>query len=252
MLYKCIMANTSAIWQQAAHTTYQLSSPSCSTRAIQKSPTLIEKYLRVFWREKSHEIEPLAEKWQDRKSKRTRQKKTREDTKGKSNDSPEIPDKRGTSDIPGLPSGSYTSHIYPEQSLHTHVVQALWTSQRSWTDFAFHCFKHGILLGQSLHTHVGQALWTSQRRWMDVAVHCFKHGIISGQSLHTHVMQTLWISEGANLAPRSSASGCVTLVIIVPAFPLGPKQPLPWKSHTTPIGLEPTTLPRPTFRSVNH
>ena len=47
--YKCIMANTSAIWQQAAHTTYQLSSPSCSTRAIQKSLTLNEKYLRVFW-----------------------------------------------------------------------------------------------------------------------------------------------------------------------------------------------------------
>ena len=38
MLYKCIIANTSAIWQQAAHTTYQLSSPSCSTRAIQKKP----------------------------------------------------------------------------------------------------------------------------------------------------------------------------------------------------------------------
>ena len=34
MLYKCIMANTSAIWQQVAHTTYQLSFPSCSTRAI--------------------------------------------------------------------------------------------------------------------------------------------------------------------------------------------------------------------------
>ena len=31
------MANTSAIWQQAAYTTYQLSSPSCSTRTIQKS-----------------------------------------------------------------------------------------------------------------------------------------------------------------------------------------------------------------------
>ena len=30
------MANTSAIWQQTAHTTYQLSSPSCSTRAIQE------------------------------------------------------------------------------------------------------------------------------------------------------------------------------------------------------------------------
>ena len=44
------MANTSAIWQQAAHTTYQLASPSCSTRAIQKSLTLNEKYLRVFWK----------------------------------------------------------------------------------------------------------------------------------------------------------------------------------------------------------
>ena len=77
------MANTSAIWQQAAHTTYQLSSPSCSTRAIQKSLTLNEKYLRVFW-EKSQENEPLVEKWQDRKSKRTRQKKTREEI-GKGN-----------------------------------------------------------------------------------------------------------------------------------------------------------------------
>jgi len=46
------MANTSAIWQQAAHTTYQLSSPSCSTRAIQKSLTLNKKYWTVFWREK--------------------------------------------------------------------------------------------------------------------------------------------------------------------------------------------------------
>ena len=50
MLYKCIMANTSAIRQQATHTTYQLSSPSCSTRAIQKSLTLNEKYFRVFWK----------------------------------------------------------------------------------------------------------------------------------------------------------------------------------------------------------
>ena len=35
------MANTSAIWQQAARTTYQLSSPSCSTRTIQKIPKKI-------------------------------------------------------------------------------------------------------------------------------------------------------------------------------------------------------------------
>ena len=35
-----------------------------------------------------------------------RQKKTkRGDRKGESNDSPEIPDRRETSDIPGLPSG---------------------------------------------------------------------------------------------------------------------------------------------------
>ena len=76
---KCIMANTSAIRQHAAHTTYQLSSPSCSTRAIQKSLTLNKKIFE-FSGKKSGESS-LAEKWQDRKSKRTRQKekkKTRE------------------------------------------------------------------------------------------------------------------------------------------------------------------------------
>ena len=81
-IYKRIMANTSAIWQQAAHTTYQLSSPSCSTRAIQKSLTFNKKYLSFL--EKSQENGRLAEKWQDRKSKRTRQKKTREEI-GKGN-----------------------------------------------------------------------------------------------------------------------------------------------------------------------
>ena len=50
------MANTSAIGQKAfAHTTYQLSSPSCSTRAIQKSLTLNKKYLQVFWKKNSGE-----------------------------------------------------------------------------------------------------------------------------------------------------------------------------------------------------
>ena len=29
ILYKCLTANTSAIWQHAAHTTNQLTSPSC-------------------------------------------------------------------------------------------------------------------------------------------------------------------------------------------------------------------------------
>ena len=44
---------------QAAHTTYQLSSPSCSTRAIQKSLTINDKYLSFL--EKSQENGPLAE-----------------------------------------------------------------------------------------------------------------------------------------------------------------------------------------------
>ena len=97
--YQCHM-------RQTAHTTYQLSSPSYSTRAIQKLLTLNEKYLRVCWREKSQENGPLAEKLQVRKSKRTRQKKSkRGDRKEESNDSPEIPDRRATSDIAGLPSG---------------------------------------------------------------------------------------------------------------------------------------------------
>ena len=43
------MANTSDIWQQVAHTSCHLSSPSCSTRATQKSPTLNNK-CRVFWK----------------------------------------------------------------------------------------------------------------------------------------------------------------------------------------------------------
>ena len=78
------MANTNAIWQQVAHTTYQLSSPSCSTRAIQKSLTLNEKYLSFPEKQKRPENGPLAEKRQDRKSKRTRQKNTREEI-GKGN-----------------------------------------------------------------------------------------------------------------------------------------------------------------------
>ena len=55
MLYNGIMANTSAIWQQAAHITYQLSSPSCSTRAIQKNLTPNEKYLSFLEKKKSGE-----------------------------------------------------------------------------------------------------------------------------------------------------------------------------------------------------
>ena len=37
-------ANTSAIWEHAAHITNQLTSPSCQTGAIQKSLSLNEKH----------------------------------------------------------------------------------------------------------------------------------------------------------------------------------------------------------------
>ena len=48
-------------------------------------------------------MDQQAEK--DRKSNRTRQKNKRGESKVESNDSPEIPDRGETSDIPGLPSG---------------------------------------------------------------------------------------------------------------------------------------------------
>ena len=44
ILYKCITANSSVIWQHAAHMNDQLTSPSCETGAIQKSLSLNEKY----------------------------------------------------------------------------------------------------------------------------------------------------------------------------------------------------------------
>ena len=52
ILYKCITANTSAIWQHAAHATDQLTSPGCWTVAIQKSLSFNEKYWKKFWKKK--------------------------------------------------------------------------------------------------------------------------------------------------------------------------------------------------------
>ena len=49
-LYKCIIANTSVIWQHAAHTTDQLTTPNCWTEAVQKSLSLSEKYWRIYWK----------------------------------------------------------------------------------------------------------------------------------------------------------------------------------------------------------
>ena len=49
---------------------------------------------------------PAGRKRSDSKGNRTRQKNKRRDSKVESNDSPEIPDRGETSDIPGLPSGA--------------------------------------------------------------------------------------------------------------------------------------------------
>ena len=102
------MAYISVIWQQAAHATYQPSSPSCSTRVVHAL--------------KKQKQKKAAEKQEDRTCKKTKQKnkkterakglgrKTREEIigKGKQNsaDSPEIPDRNVPSDIPGLLSGT--------------------------------------------------------------------------------------------------------------------------------------------------
>ena len=102
------MANTSAIWQQAAHTTYQLSSPSCSTRAIQKSLTLNEKYLE----KKSGEWTIIRKMTKQERAKGLGRKNKTGDRKGESNDSPEIPDRREISDIPSPPSGGVNRCSY--------------------------------------------------------------------------------------------------------------------------------------------
>ena len=66
-----------------------------------------------------------AEKRYDRKNNRTRPKNKSGDSKVESNDSPEIPDMKKTSDIPGIPLGlmykgilvpEYEQSIFPRQN----------------------------------------------------------------------------------------------------------------------------------------
>ena len=60
---------------------------------------------RIFWKKFRRMDQQAKKKRSDRKSNRTRQKNKTGDSKVESNDSPEIPDRGETSDIPGLPSG---------------------------------------------------------------------------------------------------------------------------------------------------
>ena len=66
----------------------------------------------------------------DRNGNWTRQKNERGDSKVESNDSPEIPDRGETSDIPGLPSGVF-KRSSREQDIDKftavgHNIQTLW------------------------------------------------------------------------------------------------------------------------------
>ena len=70
-----------------------------------KKACLLTKNIgRIFWK-KFRRKGQQAEKDKDRKGNKTGQKNKGGDSKVESNDSPEIPDRRETSDIFGLPSG---------------------------------------------------------------------------------------------------------------------------------------------------
>ena len=71
----------------------------------QKAYLLTKNIQEFFW--KSSEEWTCRQKKIKQKSNRTRQKNKRGDSKVESNDSPEIPDRGETSDIPGLPSGAW-------------------------------------------------------------------------------------------------------------------------------------------------
>ena len=70
--------------------------------SYKKAYLLTKNIGRIFWK-KFRRMDQQAGKNPDRKGNRTRQKNKREDSKVGSNDSPEIPDRGETSDIPGPP-----------------------------------------------------------------------------------------------------------------------------------------------------
>ena len=87
------------------HTTYQLSSPSCSTRATQKSLILKGKIFENFLEKK---VRRLNRQQKDEKIERAKgqRKKARKVRKWASNDSPEIPDREVDIRLPQPPSPS--------------------------------------------------------------------------------------------------------------------------------------------------
>ena len=156
----CIMANNCAIWPQNAHITYQLSSPSCSTTAIKYKIKRLKlmKQCWIFWLE-SQETGPLAEKSQGRKRKRTKQEK-QERRIGKGNQmTAEIPDRRNTSDIPGLRIWSNLSARMLHQEPRSFLVCEFRWGRQSWNDA--HWWRVPCLRVPTMHVKHSQGLLKS-------------------------------------------------------------------------------------------
>ena len=103
ILYKCITANTSIIWQHAAHTTDQLSSPNRQTGATQKSLSLNKKYWRIFWK-KFRRKDQQAENGKTERLKGLGRRTRENIAKWNQMTALRFQTGRETSDIPGLPS----------------------------------------------------------------------------------------------------------------------------------------------------
>ena len=97
------MANTSAIWQQAAPTNYHLL--AAQQEPYKKAYPLTKNIWSFLGEKESGEWTISRKMTRQKEQKDWAEKNKRGDRKGESNDSPETPDRRITSDIPGLPSG---------------------------------------------------------------------------------------------------------------------------------------------------
>ena len=84
--------------------------PTNSLFLTAKAYLLTKTIGRIFWK-KFRRQGQQAEKDKERKGNKTRQKTKRGDSKVESTDSPEIPDRGESSDIPGLPSGDAGEYL---------------------------------------------------------------------------------------------------------------------------------------------
>ena len=153
------MANTAPSGSKLHIPTYQLSSPSCSTRAIWKSLTLNEECLWVFWREKK------SGEWAISKMTRQTGQKTREEI-GKGNQMTALWFQTG-GDVryPRLPfEGTETKIIHVllflhQRTLYMYVAQA----HRNTSMMLFHVSASCASLQQSSKTHsviLSQCIYT--------------------------------------------------------------------------------------------